>query len=228
MAAELLQIHVEYLRKLVREGKVPCHRFPGGRELRFLRDKEETGGSLDLFEMTVQPQARMPVAHHHEGWEETIYGLAGVTTWRVDGVDVAVGPGATLFIPRGVVHGFRNDSAGPASVLCILTPGVLGPGYFREMAALVARLNEVFTAFDAHCARCHGADRLGAMGPALFPENLERLRKPDAVKTIAEGRIATQMPGFAATLNADEIARNIEATTTIFVTYREPVTPDHD
>ena len=109
-----------------------------GLELRFLRDKEETGGSLDLFEMTVQPQARMPVAHHHEGWEETIYGLAGVTTWRVDGGDVAVEPGATLFIPRGVVHGFRNDSAGPASVVCILTPGVLGPGYFRELAALVA------------------------------------------------------------------------------------------
>ena len=39
MAAELLQVHVEYLRKLVREGVVPAHRFPGGRELRFLRDE---------------------------------------------------------------------------------------------------------------------------------------------------------------------------------------------
>ncbi len=39
LAAELLQVHVEYLRKLVREGKVPAHRFPGGRELRFLRDE---------------------------------------------------------------------------------------------------------------------------------------------------------------------------------------------
>ena len=39
MAAELLQVHVEYLRRLVREGKLPCHRFPGGRELRFLRDE---------------------------------------------------------------------------------------------------------------------------------------------------------------------------------------------
>lgn len=37
MAAELLQVHVEYLRKLVRDGVVPAHRFPGGRELRFLR-----------------------------------------------------------------------------------------------------------------------------------------------------------------------------------------------
>ena len=39
LAADLLQVHVEYLRKMVREGRVPCHRFPGGRELRFLRDE---------------------------------------------------------------------------------------------------------------------------------------------------------------------------------------------
>ncbi len=39
MAAELLQVHVEHLRRLVREGKIPCHRFPGGREMRFLRDE---------------------------------------------------------------------------------------------------------------------------------------------------------------------------------------------
>lgn len=39
LAAELLQVHVESLRKMVREGRVPCHRFPGGREMRFLRDE---------------------------------------------------------------------------------------------------------------------------------------------------------------------------------------------
>jgi excisionase family DNA binding protein len=39
MAAELLQVHVEYLRKMVRDGRLPAHRFPGGRELRFLRDE---------------------------------------------------------------------------------------------------------------------------------------------------------------------------------------------
>ena len=31
MAAELLQVHVEYLRRMVREDRIPCHRFPGGR-----------------------------------------------------------------------------------------------------------------------------------------------------------------------------------------------------
>jgi excisionase family DNA binding protein len=39
MAAELLQVNVEYLRRMVRDGRIPCHRFPGGRELRFLRDE---------------------------------------------------------------------------------------------------------------------------------------------------------------------------------------------
>ena len=46
------------------------------------------------------------------------------------GSGVAVGPGATLRIPRGV----RNDSAGTASCRYILTPGVPGPGYFRAVS----------------------------------------------------------------------------------------------
>lgn len=110
----------------------------GGLELRFKKTKEETGGALDLFEMTVQPNARMPVPHYHESWDETILGLDGVTAWRLEGRDVELRPGESLFIPRGAVHGFRNDTQEAATCLCILTPGVLGPGYFRELAALVA------------------------------------------------------------------------------------------
>jgi len=60
--------------------------------------------------------------------------------------------------------------------------------------------------YTKHCAGCHGADRLGAIGPALLPENLARLRKPEAIKTIAAGRAATQMPGFAGKLEDDDIA----------------------
>ena len=38
-ASQLLAVHVEYLRKMVREGRIPAHRFPEGREIRFLRDE---------------------------------------------------------------------------------------------------------------------------------------------------------------------------------------------
>jgi quercetin dioxygenase-like cupin family protein len=109
----------------------------GGLQLRFLQTKEGTGGSLDAFEMIVKPDARVPVPHYHESWDETIVGQMGVTTWRLDGKDIELTPGQSIFIKRGIVHGFRNDSREAASCLCILTPGALGTGYFREIAALL-------------------------------------------------------------------------------------------
>ena len=36
--------------------------------------------------------------------------------------------------------------------------------------------------YQTHCAACHGADRLGGMGPALLPENLSRLKKAEAAR----------------------------------------------
>ncbi|MCK9284409.1 MAG: nitrite reductase [Rhodocyclaceae bacterium] len=60
--------------------------------------------------------------------------------------------------------------------------------------------------YTTHCASCHGPDRLGLMGPALLPESLERLKKPEALKTIREGRAATQMAGFADQLRPEESA----------------------
>jgi DNA-binding beta-propeller fold protein YncE len=59
--------------------------------------------------------------------------------------------------------------------------------------------------FVQHCASCHGLERLGGTGPALLPENLERLRKPEAVKTISEGRMATQMAGFGDKIGKEDI-----------------------
>jgi quercetin dioxygenase-like cupin family protein len=109
----------------------------GPLSVKFLRSKDDTAGSLDLFEMTVQPNARMPIPHYHDRWDETIYGLNGSSVWRVDGTDIEVAPGKNVFIPRGIVHGFSNRSTAPASCLCILNPGVLGPQYFRDMAGLM-------------------------------------------------------------------------------------------
>jgi quercetin dioxygenase-like cupin family protein len=110
----------------------------GTLELRFLLSKHDTNGSLDLFEMTVPPSGRMPVPHYHRDWEETVYGLTGVITFTANGTPHDIGPGESLFIPRGVVHGFDNRSGAMATYLSVLTPGVLGAGYFRELAALIA------------------------------------------------------------------------------------------
>jgi mono/diheme cytochrome c family protein len=64
--------------------------------------------------------------------------------------------------------------------------------------------------YAEHCASCHGAERLGGTGPALLPENLERLRRPAAAEVIAKGRLATQMAGFGDKLDAAAVQALVE------------------
>lgn len=105
--------------------------------IRFLVEGRQSAGSLALFEFDVPAGARVPVAHSHDAYEETIYGLEGVLTWLVDGTSIEVGPGGTLVIPRGAVHRFDNAGDADATALAIVTPGTLGPDYFRDVAAVL-------------------------------------------------------------------------------------------
>ncbi len=109
----------------------------GGLTVRFLVEGQTSGGSVAVFEFDVAAGAKLPAAHSHDGYEETIYGLAGVLTWTVDGRQSEVGAGEALCIPRGAVHRFDNFQSTDAKMLAIVTPGILGPDYFREMAAVV-------------------------------------------------------------------------------------------
>jgi quercetin dioxygenase-like cupin family protein len=109
----------------------------GRMAIRFLVEGEQSGGSVAVFEFDVPAGTTVPAAHSHDGYEETIYGLEGVLTWTVDGQQTEVGPGELLCVPRGVVHRFDNPHDADAKVLAVVTPGILGPDYFREAAAVI-------------------------------------------------------------------------------------------
>jgi cytochrome c553 len=64
--------------------------------------------------------------------------------------------------------------------------------------------------YKQHCASCHGEKRLGGMGPALLPENLSRLKKPEAARVIRDSRPGVQMPAFKTQLRDEDIAKLIE------------------
>jgi len=106
-------------------------------EIQFLLQAAQTAGTLTMFEFVVPAQARVPVAHSHEAFDETVYGLSGVLTWTLDDQQVRVGPGDVLFIPRGHVHHFVNLDTQDARELSVITPGLLGPEYFHEIAEVV-------------------------------------------------------------------------------------------
>ncbi len=114
----------------------------GGLGIRFLVEGAGSGGagpggSVAMFEFTVAAGAKVPIAHSHDGYEETVYGLEGVLSFTVDGQKVEIGPGDSFCIRRGAVHRFDNVSPAGAKVLAIITPGILGPEYFREIAEVL-------------------------------------------------------------------------------------------
>ena len=110
----------------------------GAMSVRFLVEAGESGGSVAMFEITIPADARVPAPHSHDGYEETVYGLAGTSTWKVDGEASELAPGDALCIPRGSVHAFHNHGNDDATALTVVTPGLLGPDFFREAGAILA------------------------------------------------------------------------------------------
>ncbi len=85
---------------------------------------EETGGEYSLYELTVPPQlGALPHIHHAE--TEAFYVLEGEVEFLKGEQTVRARVGEFVFIPRGMVHGFKNVGQEPARYLGIVTPGGL-------------------------------------------------------------------------------------------------------
>ncbi len=108
----------------------------GDLTITFLKSRHETQGALDLYELTIPAGARTFTPHLHREYDETIFGVDGITHWVLDGCHMELGPGEQLYIARGVTHTAVNLHMSPARVMCLVTPGKLGPEYFRELAAV--------------------------------------------------------------------------------------------
>ncbi len=110
----------------------------GALAVRFLVEGSDSNGTASVFECYVPAKARMPAPHSHDGFEETIYGVEGTTTWTIDGHAVEVGPGEAVCVQRGQIHGFQNHGDVDATFLAIATPAVFGPAYFRDIGEVLA------------------------------------------------------------------------------------------
>lgn len=100
--------------------------------VRFLVTGENSSGTVAIFEVAVPARQQMALAHSHDRYEETVYGIEGVLTWTVDGMPIDVGPGQAICIPRGAVHRFDNNSTEDMKGLCVVTPAAIGPQYFAR------------------------------------------------------------------------------------------------
>jgi quercetin dioxygenase-like cupin family protein len=116
----------------------PLHRAAGtgtsysgpGDVYTFLVTGEESGGTVFSMEALV-PSGGGPPPHIHTLEDETFYVLEGSCSFRLGDQVVIAGPGDFVFVPRGVVHCFRNEGADTARLILTFTPSGI-EHFFRE------------------------------------------------------------------------------------------------
>jgi quercetin dioxygenase-like cupin family protein len=106
-------------------------------EIQFYLDASDTNGAMTMFECRIAPGAKVPVPHYHEHFDETVFMLEGIGNFILGDQQLELHPGQAAFIPRGVVHGFINKTGNMMRFLSTATPGIFGPEYFQEIAAVL-------------------------------------------------------------------------------------------
>jgi len=109
----------------------------GGMEIHYCQEAQDTKGSVTLFKCVISAGAKIAAAHYHENFDETVYCLKGIATYTVDGKTIELGPGDSLFIPRGAIHAFANKTNETIEFLCCCNPGLMGPDYFKDVAEII-------------------------------------------------------------------------------------------
>ena len=82
---------------------------------------DATDGKLSVFQATM-PEGFSPPRHIHTREDEVFLVLEGEAWFDVDGERQLAGPGASIYMPRGVPHTFRVKTP-VARMLGIMTPG---------------------------------------------------------------------------------------------------------
>jgi quercetin dioxygenase-like cupin family protein len=107
-------------------------------QVHYLATGATTGGLFGLYRYEMTAARSGPDPHFHKTMAESFYILDGVLRlhdgagWR----DLAAGDFA--HVPPGGIHGFRNESGAPVSMLLHFAPGAPRESYF-EAVAEVAR-----------------------------------------------------------------------------------------
>lgn len=117
-------------------GSEPDLRYPNGGTVHYLASGSGTDGDFGLYRWTFGEGVSGPDPHVHRTMSESFYILSGTvrlhdgTGWR------DAHPGDFAYVPPGGIHGFRNESGEPASMLILFAPGAPREGYFEGLAAL--------------------------------------------------------------------------------------------
>jgi len=93
---------------------------------------------MSAYEFATPPHTAGPPLHLHRGWDEAFYVLDGEMTILIDGVTSTAPAGSFVFIPRGILHTFWNESDAPATQLTVFIPAGI-ECYFDDVTDVMAQ-----------------------------------------------------------------------------------------
>src|SRR5689334_23105488 len=93
-----------------------------GLDMKVLLTTEATGGAISVL-MAWHKPGEGPPDHVHFSQEEMFFIVEGTYELTVDGQTSTIGPGTIVFIPRDVVHRFKNVGDITACMLDWSLPG---------------------------------------------------------------------------------------------------------
>lgn len=120
-----------------------------GNRVHYLATGASTGGRFGLYRWEMEAGQSGPDPHFHRALTESFYVLTG-TVAIFDGrrwIDTK--PGDWVHVPEGGIHGFKNRSRAPASMLLHFAPGAPREEYFEHLPDLRAQPDHQRSAFFA-------------------------------------------------------------------------------
>jgi quercetin dioxygenase-like cupin family protein len=125
---------------------------PFGLDMQVLLSSEATGGTISVI-MACHKPGEGPPDHLHHTQEECFYIVEGTYELTAGAATRTLGPGTIVYLPRGVVHRFKNVGETTARVLDWSVPGgqdryfteisnLAGPGFSGEKVAEISKKHD--------------------------------------------------------------------------------------
>ncbi len=108
---------------------------PGG-AASYLATGAGTSGRFGLYRWDMGPQPAVAEPHFHRTFSESFFVLSGAVQLYDGSGWFDAHPGDFDYVPEGGVHGFRNESGAPVSLLILFAPGAPREAYFEGLVEM--------------------------------------------------------------------------------------------
>ena len=108
---------------------------PGG-AASYLATGATTASRFGLYRWDMGPDVAGAQPHYHRTISESFFVLSGTVRLFDGNTWLDAHPGDFMYVPEGGLHGFRNESGEPTSMLILFAPGAPREAYFEGLVEL--------------------------------------------------------------------------------------------